>query len=136
MDTLDPEKRRLVMAALQEQESRIRLVKSGWRWWEIGVFLVGWAGFAWFQHQGMQADLLRPESAQAPPVPFHVVASLIAVPVVFLLVYIHALHRRVDALIGLLGEKTLTARAVGEIRAIKSGTEEASGVPSDDGDPP
>lgn len=135
MESLDPEKRRLVMAALQEQEARLRMVKAGWRWWEVALFVFGFAAFAWFQFQGMRADMMRPGSTPALPVPFHVVMALVVVPVVFLLVYIHALHRRIDALIGLLGDKALTARAVGEIRTINQGASEASSIPSDGGDP-
>lgn len=121
MDTLDPMKRQRVVTALREQESRLRLVKSGWRWWEVALFLAGWAGFAWFQYQGMLATAPRSAEALTPSVPFHVIVSLIAVPVAFLLVYIHTLHRRIDALIGLLGDKTLAAQTVEEIRLIQSG---------------
>jgi hypothetical protein len=49
----------------------------------------------------------------------------------FLLAQVHALHRRIDALISLLGEQQLSQRTVGEIRAI-SQMEAASG---DDGQP-
>ncbi len=134
MDTLDPEKRRLVMAVLQEQEARLRVAKTGWRWWEIALFVCGFAGFAWIQYQGMQVDAQRPGVLPARPVPFHVVMALVVVPVAFLLVYIHALHRRMDALIGLIGDKALTSRAVEEIRAINQDGSAPSGEASDGGE--
>jgi cell division septal protein FtsQ len=131
MDHLDPLKRQLVVAALKEQEQSIRLAKTGLAWWKMAVFLAILLGLAWLLHRELIGSVERTDPVPNGGLILRMGFLLLLVAVMFLLAQVHALHRRIDALISLLGEQQLSQRTVGEIRAI-SQMEAASG---DDGQP-
>lgn len=112
MDNLDPVKRQLVIAALKEQEILLRQARTGLRWWQLLAFAGAWCGLAWLLDR-------NPEITAHPGgIPLRAAFTLVLVPVLFLLAYIYFLHRRLNALLGLLGEKMLSQRTADEIRAI------------------
>lgn len=126
-ENLSEQQRQLVVSVLQAQEERLKAVKASWRWWEVTLFVFAWAGFAWFLYQGLLIDAAKPVAPgmrAEPAVPFHIVVTLVVVPLFFLLMWMRALHRRMDAMVALLGDKALMERAIGEIRSINQLTED------------